>query len=56
MQALRDDSNLGWPEEKIVGGEFDLHWLHSDFRNMAMPYVYPVYEQMLDIGNLREEL
>lgn len=55
MPGLRDAGSLGWPQERIVNGPFDFNWLHSDFRNVAMPYVYPVYEQMLDNGNLREQ-
>jgi hypothetical protein len=51
MQSLRDEY---WPQERIKGEAEDYHWLHSDIRNMAMPYVYQVYEKMLDIGELRE--
>jgi hypothetical protein len=53
METLRDEY---WPSERIVGdAQTDYDWHHSDISNMAMPYVYQVYEVMLDKGNLREE-
>ena len=46
MHKLRDDY---WPQERLKD-EFKDDWLHSDFRNMALPYVYQVYETMLKLG------
>ena len=42
MHSLREFPNGQgaaplWPQERIVGGPFDYDWLHSDFRNVAMP-------------------
>ena len=59
MQTLREFPNGSdkpplWPQERIIGEEEDYDWLHSDFRNVALPYVYPVFERMLDISQLRE--
>ena len=31
------------------------NWLHSDFRNVAMPYVDLLYERMIQIGDLNEQ-
>jgi hypothetical protein len=59
MHSLRelpngDDGLPLWPQERIKGDpEIDYDWLHSDFRNVAMPYVYKMYEAMLDTGDLR---
>jgi len=30
-------------------------WLHSDFRNVALSYVYKMYEKMIELGGLDEE-
>ena len=57
MHELRDDLPSGnpyWPVERIQGTPEDYDWFHSDFRNMAMPYVYQMYEEMLDQAGLRE--
>lgn len=40
-------------DDDIIERQTD--WLHSDFRNVAMPYVYPVYERMLSIAGYIEE-
>lgn len=43
-----------WPREghevddKSVG-----RWLHSDFKNVALPYVFPMYQAMINQGALR---
>jgi hypothetical protein len=29
------------------------NWRHSDFKVIALPYVYPMYEAMIDKGNLK---
>jgi hypothetical protein len=28
-------------------------WLHSDFKNVALPYVYPLFLTMINRGELR---
>ena len=28
-------------------------WLHSDFKNVALPYVYPLFQTMINRGSLR---
>jgi hypothetical protein len=60
MHSLREfpngkDALPLWPQERIVEGPFDYDWLHSDFRNVAMPYVYKMYDVMLDKSKLRGE-
>tara|TARA_B100001093_G_scaffold493945_1_gene536777 strand:- start:713 stop:1030 length:318 start_codon:yes stop_codon:yes gene_type:complete len=40
-----------WPSSRTstnLGGD----WLHSDFRNVGLSYVLPMYEKMLEIGGL----
>jgi hypothetical protein len=47
----------GWTDERMNDDvtERRTQWLHSDFRNVAMPFVYPVYEKMLSIAELTME-
>ncbi len=50
MQELRHGD---WPQER--GGFFGNRWLHSDIKNIGMPYIYPIYEEMLKIGKFVHE-
>ena len=42
-----------WPTEGH-SGEATGDWLHSDFRNVALPYVHKMYQAMINKGNLNE--
>ena len=42
-----------WPVEGH-NGEASGDWLHSDFRNVALPYVHQIYQEMINQGNLNE--
>jgi len=47
MEVMRRPGN-GWPASRqTLWGQ---SWLHSDIRDVALPYVYPVFAQMLDLG------
>jgi hypothetical protein len=41
-----------WPTEGHSGDNTG-NWLHSDFRNVALPYVYQMYEAMIIKGSLQ---
>lgn len=41
--------NGDWPEERE--GE----WYHSDFRDVAMSYTWPMFQEMIKQGKLDEE-
>ena len=41
----------GWLEN--TGSEGD-DWLHSDFKDVTFTYVYPMYEKMIDLGELNK--
>jgi hypothetical protein len=47
----------GWTDERSNDEDLDRRrdWLHSDFRNVAMPFAYLVYEKMLSIAELTAE-
>jgi hypothetical protein len=51
MEALRGDN---WPQERTIE-IFGDRWLHSDVKNIAMPYLYPIYEIMLEEGKFIDE-
>jgi hypothetical protein len=41
-----------WPSQGHGGAGESGRWLHSDFRNVALPYVSPLYQQMINLGGL----
>jgi hypothetical protein len=41
-----------WPSEGHTGDNIG-DWLHSDFKNAALPYVYQMYEAMIAKGSLK---
>ncbi|MDP3072043.1 MAG: putative Ig domain-containing protein [Opitutaceae bacterium] len=41
----------GWPTDGHSGQNAN-RWLHSDFRNVALPYVHPMYLKMIELGGL----
>ncbi|TDJ28586.1 MAG: hypothetical protein E2O57_04235 [Gammaproteobacteria bacterium] len=51
MESLRGSN---WPQERLDGPYVD-RWLHSDIKNIGMPYIYPIYEEMLKEGGFVHE-
>ena len=45
---MEDQGRSGWPATR--GGNND--WIHSDFKNISLNYVTPMYQRMIDIGGL----
>lgn len=43
----------GWPSG-IDGGDGGVRWRHSDFKEIAFRYVYPIYDKMIEIGELNK--
>jgi len=37
---------MGWPRDGHEGDKKAGRWLHSDFRNAALPYVHPFFKQL----------
>jgi hypothetical protein len=53
MEALGRDSGI-WPTEgHTADGRSAGRWLHSDFKNVALPYVHKMYEEMINRGSLK---
>jgi len=53
MEAKGRDKNV-WPTEGHTADSKSAgHWLHSDFKNVALPYVHKMYEEMINRGSLQ---
>ncbi|MGC6505233.1 MAG: hypothetical protein ACON39_01495, partial [Coraliomargaritaceae bacterium] len=51
---MMDETN-GWPEVRLKNATLGTDWLHSDFKNVSLNYVRPMYERMINIGDLNDE-
>ncbi|MBT7959547.1 MAG: hypothetical protein HN759_09440, partial [Akkermansiaceae bacterium] len=54
QEELKNRDQYGavfWKENDATYGP---DWIHSDFRDMAFTYVWPMYERMMELGNLNE--
>ena len=43
----------GWPTDGHGSPLTQERWLHSDFKNVALPYAYPLFLHMINRGELR---
>jgi hypothetical protein len=53
MEAERQNS-CQWPAEGHSEEFRAGRWLHSDFKNVALPYVYQMYKAMINKGRLQD--
>jgi len=51
MEAMRKKP-VQWPVSRSA--LWKKNWLHSDIRNVALPYIYPVFDKMLELGGFSE--
>ena len=42
----------GWPDTRTSNGAYGTRWLHSDFKNVAFPYVYLLFKKFNELGGL----
>ena len=42
-----------WPTDSAQNNPGD--WLHSDFKDIALPYIHPMYQKMIDLAELDKE-
>lgn len=42
-----------WPTEGHTAKNKPGRWLHSDFKNVALPFVHPLFSKMVAEGSLR---
>ena len=48
-------NNGGWHDGSNVSAPGAEYWNHGDFKTVAMPYVYRLYEKFAEIGDLGDE-
>lgn len=53
LEAQGRLSHAGWPAEGHRSPLTQGRWLHSDYKNVALPYVYPLFTMMITRGGLR---
>jgi hypothetical protein len=51
LQGRRTDGS--WPTEGHGGTRTARRWLHSDYKNVALPYVSPLFLRMIEAAALR---
>ena len=52
MMTMKENGQ--WPQIRLdagVGG----NWLHSDFRDVALSYVLPMYEKIIELGSFDQK-
>jgi hypothetical protein len=60
MPSLGNDRNfpMHTAGKAAANGSFptnaDGEWRHSDFKDVGLPYVYPMYQAMIDRGGLNQ--
>jgi len=62
MQGLRDVGLMDgeqpdWPAERddLLRNKYDFDWFHSDLRDVALPYVYNVFDKFVHIIEEKED-
>ena len=53
LETLGRTDPSRWPSEGHGATRLEGRWLHSDFKNVALPYVTPLYTQMIKSAALR---
>jgi len=46
-----------WPEERegLLSHDFDHDWIHSGLKDVALPYVYQLYDKFVKIIEGKED-
>ena len=54
MQAAGADPGYqnDWPDVRKNNNSYGTRWLHSDFKNIAFPYVHSLFKKFTDVGGL----
>ena len=56
-EARNFDMNLlyqnGWPEGRFDTGEHNSNWYHSDYREIAYTFTYPLFNKWVTLGDLK---
>lgn len=52
MPSAFKNINAPWPEHEHAENPGD--WMHGDFKDVALPYVFPMYEKVIELGTLNK--
>jgi hypothetical protein len=44
----------GWPQERLDDSSLNTRWLHSDFEEIAYPFIHKLYEKIVNLENKNE--
>ena len=57
MQAVGPDPGYqnGWPDVRTRNEAYGTRWLHSDFKDIAFSFVYPLFKEFTILGGLDEQ-
>ncbi len=50
LNSNANDHKNGWGRS---GGDYDTRWLHNDMREMAHPYTYKLYDELVLQGGMK---
>jgi hypothetical protein len=53
LESQGRPAGIGWPTEGHHSPLTKDRWLHSDFKNVALPFAYPLFLTMINRGGLR---
>ena len=55
MQTKENRGTTAWPQVRFegLGVPYDDSWLHSDIRDVALPYVDGIFDKIIEIGGFR---
>ena len=53
LEALGRTDPGQWPTEGHEATRLAGRWLHSDYKNVALPYVAPLFTHMINFAALR---
>ena len=45
-----EGANCPWPQSRLSSDIIHSRWLHSDIRDVPLPYIAPVFDTILEIG------
>ncbi|MDF3131216.1 hypothetical protein P0Y35_18550 [Kiritimatiellaeota bacterium B1221] len=54
MQAelKSEEAKTDWP---VKFPDYAFDWLHNDFKNVAIQYIHPMYQKIIDLGELNKD-
>jgi len=50
METKDASNNSIWPQARLGNGNLRNRWLHNDFEEVSYPFVYPLYQTIVGLG------